>query len=240
MTFFENSRKDIMLILLVITAGVVVVFSAPPLIRVIQEYQYYRSVSVVKSDLTSEQKQEVEKEVADVKSALRSSNKEGEQNYQKQYEKLGGLYERLGYLGKAGDAYKRALKEGPRDTKIILDTARVYQQMKYFDVAESYYRNAIEKEPTRIETYQKLADMYFYDRKDYDKARATYLEGLLKSNNSLALMKLYANFLELAGNRHEAYLYWSAILEKEQNAGTQERLKRLEDARPEPAAPFRQ
>ena len=70
--------------------------------------------------------------------------------------------------------------------------------------------------------------MYFYDLKDSETARGIYVEGLIKSNSDLSLMKLFANFLELAGNRSEAMLYWQAVLEKDQqNKVVEEHIKDL-------------
>lgn len=215
MVFFQNVKRDLGVLSASLLAIAVAWFGIPQALNQWHTYQLYQARSVVSVTLSQEDQKKNEQAIADIKNAIRNNDKQGRENYGQQYEKLGGHYETLGYLGKAASAYERSWKEGSKDNSILMSLARTYEQMRYYDKAISYYRQVIDRDPARVDTYQRLSDVYFYDLHNNEMARATYIDGLNKTGNNLDLMKLFANHLELAGNRHEAYIYWDAVLKKD-------------------------
>lgn len=216
MAFFQNPRRDAGIIAASCIAIAVAWFGIPAGVTAVKQYQWYRAHSVRPVSLSVQEKKDAEERIRKTRNDIRANNKTDNSSRARSFETLGNEYEYLGFIGKAARAYRSALSFTPKETSIVLKYAGVLQLMQDFKTAEEQYRKAIDQDPVRIESYQKLADMYFYDLKDSETARGVYVEGLIKSNSDLGLMKLFANFLELAGNRSEAMLYWEAVLQKDQ------------------------
>ena len=210
----KNKRTGIPLILGVCISIIALWFLIPAGVSTIKKSQDYSSRSVVSVSLPADEKRKLEKEITDIKNAIRSSNKGGEETYAKQYRELGVRYVRLGMLGKAVEAYDDALREEPKHAETLLAKAEVLASMKEFEKAEQTYREAIDIQPNDQTAYVKLAGMYHYRMNDPETARGVYLEGLTRSNNDINLLRSFATYLEIAGRPEEAYLYWDAIYKK--------------------------
>lgn len=230
MKLFEHPLRDIFFIVVAFAVFFGVLVGTPKLLYGIREYQKQQARAVVEVPLSAEEKKMLEREIVEIQNAIRASDKKGERTYTKQYLALGEKFEKLGFLKRALHAYTKALHEDARDLSAMIHTADVNQRMKNFEEAENWYRKVIDREPTNTRHYQKLADMYFYDRNNPESARGIYLEGLLRTQNDISLLKVFASFLELSGDRREASLYWDAVLQKEpQNKEVEKHLKSLQE-----------
>lgn len=228
----RSKQKDIAVLSACILGFFAAWFGVPAGFHAWKSYELYRSRSVIAVTLSPEEQKKHESAITEIKNAIGNSNKQGNANYAQQYQDIGAHYEALGYLGRAASSFERAQKEGGTSTELMTSLARVHQEMGYFSKAVDFYRSAIDRDPSRVDLYQKLAELYFYDVKDAEHARGIYIEGLGKTGNNLDLMKLFANFLELSGDRHEAYLYWDAVLAKDrQNKTVEAHLKEFEDVK---------
>lgn len=227
-----SKQKDIAILVACILGFFAAWFGVPAGFHAWKGYDLYRSRSVIAVNLSPEEQKKHESAIADIKSEIGNSNKRGNASYANQYQELGVHYEALGYLGRAASSFERAQKEGGPSTELFVNLARVHQEMSFFNKAVNFYRSAIDRDPGRVNLYQKLAELYFYDLKDAERARGVYIEGLGKTDNNLDLMKLFANFLELSGDRHEAYIYWDAVLQKDrQNKTVEAHLKEFDDVK---------
>ncbi len=129
-------------------------------------------------------KEKLEDAIAAYKKAI-----ELDPNFVWSYYNLAGSFEQLGHWDEAVEAYRQALKIQPDlpDVEEKLNQA-LHQQVKgKLDQALSYYRQAIENDPTDIESYQKAleikpddAELYlglrnaWYQRGEYQKALDIY------------------------------------------------------------------
>lgn len=226
----SKKQKDIAIVIACLFGFFGAWFGVPAGIQALKSYDLYRSRSVVPVTISAEEKKKHEDAILEIKKAIANSDKQGNPNYAKQYQRLGEHYEALGYLGRAERAFVASRKEGTDETVSFLNLARVNQEMRYFKKSVNLYRQAIDRDPNRPDIYQKLAELYFYDLKDSLTARGVYIEGLSKTGNNLDLMKLFAQFLEFSGDRREAYIYWDAVLQKDrQNKSVEAYLKNFED-----------
>ncbi|MFM6398636.1 tetratricopeptide repeat protein, partial [Planktothrix sp.] len=112
-------------------------------------------------------------------------------NFVWSYYNLAASFEQLGQWDEAVEAYRQVLKIKPDLTEVEekLNQA-LHQKVKArLETALSYYRQAIENDPTDIESYQKAleikpddAELYlglgnaFYQKEEYQKARDVYQE----------------------------------------------------------------
>lgn len=232
MKLFENTYRDIGIIILLFACAFGVLIGVPKIRTAFRVYQQEQKRDNVPVSLSADEKKSIEKDIIEIQNAIRASDKKGAKTYAAQYSALGVDFEKLGFLKRALDAYQKSIKEEV-DVATYIHIADAYQRMKEYELAEENYRKAIDRDPKNIEYYQRLADMYFYDRGDAFSARGIYLEGLLRADNDIRLMKIFANFLETSGNRHEAYIYWDAILQKDpKNTQIREHLKDFRDIAP--------
>lgn len=214
LALLRNKKTGISLLCVIFLVLIGLWFIVPLAVKKALEAQDIASRSVISVSLTPEERKSLEKEVGDLKNAIRSSNKNGGANYAKQYRTLATTYERLGYIGKAVEAYDRALSEEPHHAETLLLKGSVLWTMREFTKAEKTYREVIDQNPTDQTAYVKLAGMYLYGLNDSITARGIYMEGLTRSNNDLNLMRSFATFLEVIGRPEEAYLYWDVVLKR--------------------------
>jgi len=146
---------------------------------------------------------------------IAAGNKQGEETFAPQYVHMAGAYEALGMTSQAKNAYARALLEDAKNSDAFFGMAHIALQEGDMKKTEDLYRQVIafyEKDPRG---YAALADFYANTLKDEERARTTYLRGLLATNNTVSLARAYALFLEESERNYEAYLYWSGIVKED-------------------------
>jgi tetratricopeptide (TPR) repeat protein len=228
MNLFQNKTRDIILIVSGFLVLLALVFVLPSATKKAVDYKNKIDRSVVQVNLTPEQRAEFEKSIRSLQEEIARKDTKGAANHARQYIAIGTTYQNLGLLGKASDAYTLALKEDAQSTEALVLRADAQKEMGDFVKAEGDYRAAIDIKPTEPSFYHKFATFYLYSVKDEEKARGTYLDGLSRTKNSLELMKNFATFHELTGDKYQAYLYWEAVLKKEpKNAAAKERITYL-------------
>lgn len=203
-------------------------FSLPSVLERIESFRKETTHAVKKVDLLPDEKKRIEKEIQDIRASIRANDKKGAQNYAAQYYELGIRLEKLGLILKAARAYERALREN--DTHVFAHARLGSMRASLGDAhgAVLHLRRAIELDPATPERYISLGSVYAFDLRDPVTGRGVYIEGLIRTNSNLSLMKEFAVFLELIGEPTEAQLYWEAVLQKEpQNTAVKERLYRL-------------
>ena len=222
------TRKKIIITCSVLLAGLVVWFGATNGMEMVKNYRRDIKEQYIKTNLDDKSKDRILKEVADLETNIKLGDKKGSPNFAQQYLQMGIDFETLGLMPNAIDAYKRAEKEDPKSFVPKANLATAYLALNNYNSAERFYREAIEIDPTEFSNYAKLSELYWYKLKDEERARGTYLEGIIRTNNNMSLLKAYASFLERTNRPYEAYLYWQAIAKQlPQDSAVQQRVKEL-------------
>ena len=172
--FFHNPRKDLSILGASLIAIAVAWFGIPAGMSAVKHYQWYRSHSVVLVTLSEADRKTLHDRIRKTRNDIRANVASDKLSRARAYELLARDYRELGLLGKSVHAYASADAINSQDADLILDFAEVTQLMTDYPRSEVLYRRAIDREPARIESYQKLADMYFYDSK-IQKPRAVFM-----------------------------------------------------------------
>jgi tetratricopeptide (TPR) repeat protein len=212
---FQNKQSGIFFLCGVFMVLAVVWFFTPKIISGIVRYQKELSRATVTVSLSREDRGKAEKEIFDMENSIRSSNKKGEENYASQYILLGEKLEYIGYRAKAVKAYQNAVKEDGKNIHAYAHLGAVLRAMGRVREAKDAYRTAIDLNPGSTTFYPTLAYIYAEDLKDSETGRGVFLEGLIRTNNNLELIKKYVPFLERIGETTEARLYQQEIVKKE-------------------------
>jgi len=186
-------------------------FSLPKVITLVTSYQHRVSKMTISVNLPFEQRKTIEKDIFDIQSTIRSSDKKGKDNYSDQYFGLGAKFESLGYLGKAESAYRKALKEDPKNTSAHIHLGSVLGVMEEYGKSIASFRQGIELDPSNVDAYASFANMYTMNMKQQEEGRGVYIEGLLRTQNAPELVRSFITFLESTGYTHEADLYKKAL-----------------------------
>ena len=88
---------------------------------------------------------------------------------------LGVTYEKKGELDNALKEYKEASKKLPAAYNYI---GNIYFQKDEFDMAESYYKKSISKNPKNADAHNNLAWLYFIEEKNLDEAERLSLKAI--------------------------------------------------------------
>jgi len=88
---------------------------------------------------------------------------------------LGVTYEKKGELDNALKEYKEASKKIPAAYNYI---GNIYFQKDEFDMAESYYKKSISKNPKNADAHNNLAWLYFIEKKNLDEAERLSLKAI--------------------------------------------------------------
>jgi tetratricopeptide (TPR) repeat protein len=88
---------------------------------------------------------------------------------------LGVTYEKKGELDNALKEYKEASKKLPAAYNYI---GNIYFQKDEFDMAESYYKKSISKNPKNADAHNNLAWLYFIEKKNLDEAERLSLKAI--------------------------------------------------------------
>lgn len=204
---FQHPKRDIGIIIVVFILIFIGLLCIPFITRLIHA-QYARAAKgVVEVQLSPDERKGVEKEIVEIHNAIQKGDRGGEATIAKQYIHLGELYERLGYLLKAQDAYARALKQDERDTSAKIHLAKILGRMGDHDGAKKAFDEAIALDPMRWEQYKAFADYYMTMRNDAEEARGAYLNGLIATSNNKDLIRAYVVFLDSIGAQSESAAY---------------------------------
>lgn len=103
---------------------------------------------------------------------------------------LGSIYESLGELDKAEDAYKKGVALTPINTVGWSNLAEVYKHEERFSEARDAYNQLIKNVPTETTGYVKLADMYQNNLAGNVEDAKKILEIGLKNTKSQSLQLL--------------------------------------------------
>jgi tetratricopeptide (TPR) repeat protein len=131
------------------------------------------------------------------------------------YREIGHTFEDLGQNAKAYAYYARVLAHDPKQSDALFHTASLFEALGLHSEALDAWRVAIENDPGNSAAYERLAlvaETVFYD---YQKASGVYVEGLVRAQNAVSLMRAYALFLERRGEEATALLYWKSIAQKD-------------------------
>lgn len=168
---------------------------------------------IMPQGLPSKDEQErLRQDIETIQRNIAAKNKQGADTLAPQYVHIGGIYEALGLLPQARNAYMRAIEEDKKSIDAFTGLGNVYVREKRYPEAEATYRAGLSLNEKDIHGYLVLGNFYAVIMKDEDTARTTYLRGLLTTNNDIYLARAYANFLETIGRNYEAYLYWSEVV----------------------------
>ena len=212
----RNKALGILTLLFIFFVFVSAWFILPKAYTRIVRYQKELSRATVPVSLSLEEKKKIEKEILEGENAIRSSDKKGADTYAGQYVSLGEKFESLGYRAKAVKAYQNALREDGKNVSAYTHLGGIFQRMKDYISSRDAFRAAIDLNPPDATLYPKLARVYLEGMKDFETARGVFLEGLVRANNDIRLIKEYVPFLESIGEYSEAALYKQEILKKEQ------------------------
>lgn len=104
---------------------------------------------------------------------------------------IGGLWKVGGAFEAAGEAWEYALVLSPENIVSLINLGNLYaNELNDLEQAESWYRKAIESEPTYIPVYFQMAEMYLYKIKNRNKAISIVEEGLKVLPNDEDLIEL--------------------------------------------------
>ncbi len=212
--FFQYPKRDAFIITVLFFAVLGVVFSLPGVIRYIKAQNARAAHGVVEVQLSPDERSSIEKEIVAIHNAIQRGNGAEGQSLAQQYGTLGELYEKLGYLLKAKDAYTKALREDPRDASALLQSAHILARMKDYAGAKKAFEDALVAEPYNWKVYDAYAQFYASILNNPEEARGIYLKGLVATANQIDLMQSYAAFLESQGALSEAQDYRQEILKR--------------------------
>ncbi|MEK7649126.1 MAG: hypothetical protein AAB400_04425 [Patescibacteria group bacterium] len=212
---FQNPRRDSAVIALIFFAVLGGVFSLPNAIRFVTAQNARAAHGVVEVQLSPDERTSIEKEIVGIHNGIQRGDGGEGQGLARQYTKLGELYEKLGYLQKAKDAYVKALKQDMRNADTHLHSASVLIRMKDYRGAKKAFEAALDAEPYGWKSYDAYAQFYAATLHNLDEARGMYLKGLVATANHIDLMRAYAAFLESHGMLSEAHEYLQEILNRE-------------------------
>ncbi len=213
--FFQYPKRDALIITVLFFAFLAVVFSLPGAIRSIQAQNARAAHGVVEVQLSPDERSSIEKEIVAIHNAIQRGNGAEGQSLAQQYGTLGELYEKLGYLLKAKEAYGKGTKQDLRNADIRLRTARVLIRMKDYAGAKKVFEDALIAEPYNWKSYDAYAQLYATTLNNPEEARGIYLKGLVATANQVDLMRSYAAFLESHGVLSEAQDYRQEILKRD-------------------------
>lgn len=136
------------------------------------------------------------------------------------YSNLGGLY--LEYLGdtlKAYQVYLEAYKIEPQNVIYMQTLGMASISMndpKIVEKGKNLLEEAITIDPHYILSWNSLANYYWLQAKDYEKAKATYLKALeYDKTNNLILFNLGEFYAEVEQNYEQAYQLCKTAIKEE-------------------------
>jgi tetratricopeptide (TPR) repeat protein len=165
--------------------------------------------------LPVDEQKNLRRDIETIAKQIASGNKRGADTFAPQYIHIAGAYEALDMSAQAKNAYNRALLEDEKNKDALFGLAHIAIREGDANKTEELYRRVIafyEKDP---QGYAALADFYVHILQHEERARATYLRGLLSTNNASSLARAYALFLEDSNRNYEAYLYWSGMAKED-------------------------
>lgn len=211
----RNKRAGVGIVCLAFFLSASAWFLLPKTYASVLRYQKEMAKATVPVNLSLEEKKKIEKEILELENSIRSSNKKGADNYASQYILLGEKFEKLGYRGKAIKTYQNAIREDGKSISAYTHLGALSKVMENYSVARNAFRAAIDLHPSDPNLYPSLAYVYLDGMRDMETARGVFLEGLIRTDNNLELIKEYVPFLEKVGEYSEAKLYQQEIIKKE-------------------------
>lgn len=221
--FFQHPKRDSLLIAGIFCAVLAILFSLPGAIRFVQGQNARAAMGTVEVQLSPDERAKIEKEIVANHTAIQSGNGVEGPSLAQRYTTLGELYEKLGYLLKAKEAYEKGAKQDLRSADIRLQSARVLIRMKDYEAAKKTFDEALAVEPYNWKVYDASAQAHATVFKNPEEARGIYLKGLVATANTIDLMRAYAAFLESQGFASEAHEYRQEILKSGQSSLTPDR-----------------
>lgn len=205
--FFQHPKRDIAILVALSILLFLILLSIPFAVHLVR-VQYARAAKgVVDVRLSPDERKSIEKEIISIHNAIQKGSGESETAVAKKYIQLGELYEKLGYLIKASDAYTRALKEDERNTDALLHRGSIAARVGDRERSKNDFEKALALEPARWESYVVYALVMARTFHDPEEARGIYLKGLVATVNNRDLMRAYADFLDTTGAQSESAAY---------------------------------
>ncbi|MGC8796411.1 tetratricopeptide repeat protein [Thermodesulfovibrio sp.] len=106
---------------------------------------------------------------------------------------LGLNYEKNGLIDEAIQHYKEASKS---DAKGYLFLGNLYLNQKKYDIAEEYYKKAIQKNDKLADAYNNLAWLYCIKNENLDKAQELVKKAMEIEKNNPEKIKIYQDTFE--------------------------------------------
>ena len=166
-------------------------------------------------NLSDSAKSDFERQVADIKKQISSKDDKGTGNLMSAYLSLGHVYEELGRRADEVVAINEASKQDQANPAPLVSLAVVYKDDGQIQRAIDLLKTALAKRGDYLPAYQELIKLYWDHLHDNDMTKGTFIDALRATNNSLAIEKGFAVFLEATGDNSEALLYWQDVVKKE-------------------------
>ena len=101
-----------------------------------------------------------------------------------------------GEYKRAGEVYRKAIKEHPEDSEILLSYANFLSQgLARDDLADPFYKRAFELEPESIVVLSHYSKFLAFKSKKFDQAEIVFKKALDLYPDDLSLKETYARFL---------------------------------------------
>lgn len=130
----------------------------------------------------------------------------------KVYMHIGFQYYGLGQISKAEEAYKKAAEFDPKNYNAYTALYTLYLETGENDKALQAIEKAIELAPEKPDVWRKLVEL----KRDKlgasnEELSGIFQEAIKKTNEHVDIVKLYAQFLENAGQYQKAWELWNVL-----------------------------
>ncbi|MCC9136405.1 tetratricopeptide repeat protein [Pontibacter silvestris] len=137
---------------------------------------------------------------------------------------LGDAYLKQNNGGKAMSAYDRAIQLDDKYALAYLKRGQLYTSSRNFNEAQEALLKAIEINPNFAPAYRDLGELYYFAGQ-YDKALSTFKKYVDMAEDTPETKAKYASFLFLTKNYDETLQQAQAVLQKDPNNLTMNRLE---------------
>lgn len=129
------------------------------------------------------------------------------------FEIMGFLHDTLGDKETAKKYYKKVLSLDSKSVPALNNLANIYSEEKRFGDAEELYLKITEAEPSSIEAWRDLHDLYRYSYKGKEeKADDILLLGLEKNPGDPQILAMLATYFQDIGDKEKAIQYYEQLL----------------------------
>lgn len=188
-------------------------------------------ITVKDSNLTEEEKRIIEDKVADIQKKIAEIEDGNDKERYNLIMQLGFQKNVLGKLAEARDAFLKAAKIQPEDYTAPIALFHIYADMGDNQSARESIEKAIQLQPEKADSWRQYIQ---FEKERFgatnEKLEEIFLEAMAKTNSSVDIITVYAQFLEEKGDLRGAIEQWKkAIAAFSQNKDLyQQEISRLE------------